>query len=149
MFLEPNSCSENNPKQFQNLTLPKFVIATLKYSKTILKLVFTNFLHRFFENIQRLFRLQNCLSRRTAINSSNQHSAINSSNQHSAINSSNQQQQPATTINSSNQGSSQQQQSAATTSSSNQHSSNNQHSRSHQQPSDRHLHDSVSYHYGS
>ena len=98
-----------------------------KYSKT---------LHQQPENIQRLFRLQNCLSRKSstifrkysktfwATNSSNQQqppaAAINSSNHQqqstAATSSSNQQQQPAAAINSSHQ----QQQSTAATSSSNQ-----------------------------
>ena len=98
-----------------------------KYSKTF---------HQQPENIQRLFRLQNCLSRKSstilrkysktfwAINSSNQQqqstTAINSRNQQqqstAAINKSNQQQQSTAAINSSNQ----QQQSTAATSSSNQ-----------------------------
>ena len=92
--------------------------------------------HQQPENIQRLFRLQICLSRKSstifrkysktfwATNSSNQQqppaAAINSSNQQqqstAATSSSNQQQPPAAAINSSNQ----QQQSTAATSSSNQ-----------------------------
>ena len=74
------------------------------------------------ENIQRLFCLQNCLSRKPSTISrkySKTFWAINSSHQQqqltTAINSSNQKQQPATAINSSNQ----QQQSTATINSSN------------------------------
>ena len=95
---------------------------TRKYSKTF---------HQQPENIQNLFRLQNCLNRKSsttreysktfwAINSSHQQqqstaatnkqqstAATNSSNQQqqstAAISNSNQQQQPATAINSSNQ----------------------------------------------
>ena len=112
--------------------------------------------HQNPENIQRLFRLQKCFSRKSSISrkfsktfrptsiipaATSNHPAINSTNQQqqstAATSSSNQQQQPATAINSSNQ----QKQSTATTGSSNQHSSINQHSRSHQQPSNRHLHD--------
>ena len=74
------------------------------------------------ENIQRLFCLQNCLSRKSSTISrkySKTFWAINSSHQQqqltTAINSSNQKQQPATAINSSNQ----QQQSTPTINSSN------------------------------
>ena len=110
-----------------------------KLSSTFLSPTFWNYsktLQQQPEIIQRLFRLQNCLSRKSstifrkysktfwAINSSNQQqqsaTAINSSNQQqqstAATSSSNQQQQPAAAINSSNQ----QQQSTAATSSCNQ-----------------------------
>ena len=112
--------------------------------------------HQYPANIQRLFRLQNCLSRKSSVSqkysktfrpassvpaATSNNPAVNSSNQQkqstAATSSSNQQQQPAAATSSSNQ----QQQSAAATGSSNQHSSINQHSRSQQQPSDRHLHD--------
>ena len=79
--------------------------------------------HQQPENIQRLFRLQICLSRKSSTifrKYSETFWAINSSNQQqqstAATSSSNQQQQPAAAINSSNQ----QQQSTAATSSSNQ-----------------------------
>ena len=79
--------------------------------------------HQQPENIQRLFRLQICLSRKSSTifrKYSKTFWATNSSNQQqqptAAINSSNQQQPPAAAINSSNQ----QQQSTAATSSSNQ-----------------------------
>ena len=102
-----------------------FPPTTRKFSKTF---------HQLPGNIQRLFRLQICLSRKSsttrkysktfgaaAINSSNQQqqpaAAISDSNQQqqsaTATSSSNQQQQPAATINSSNQ----QQQSVIATSS--------------------------------
>ena len=78
--------------------------------------------HQQPENIQRLFRLQICLSRKSSTifrKNSKTFWAINSSNQQqqstAATSSSNQQQQPAAAINSSNQ----QQQSTAATSSSN------------------------------
>ena len=118
----PSTTNFPEAKLSSTFLSPKF----WKYSKT---------LQQQPENIQRLFRLQICLSRKSAttwkysktfwaINSSNQHqqppAAINSSNQHqqpaAAINSSNQHQQPAAAINSSNQ----HQQPAAATSS-NQH----------------------------
>ena len=93
-----------------------------KYSKTF---------HQQPENIQRLFRLQICLSRKSSTtfrkNSKTFWAAINSSNLHqqsiAAINTSNQQQQPSAAI------SNQQQQPTAATSSSDQQqstSSNNQ-----------------------
>ena len=84
-----------------------------KYSKTP---------HQQSENIQRLFRLQICLSRKSSTTRkySKTFWAINSGNQQqqstAATSSSNQQQQPAAAINSSNK----QQQSTAATSSSNQ-----------------------------
>ena len=91
-----------------------FSPTTRKYSNTF---------HQQPENNQRLFRLQNCLSRKSSTifrKYSKTFWAINSSNQQqqstAAINSSNQQQQSTTAINSSNQ----QQQSTAATSSSNQ-----------------------------
>ena len=80
-------------------------------------------IHQQPEKIQRLFRLQICLSRKSSTifrKYSKTFWAINSSNQQqqstAATSSSNQQQQPAAAINSSNQ----QQQSTAATSSSNQ-----------------------------
>ena len=82
-----------------NLSSTSFPSIFWKYSKTF---------HQQPENIQRLFRLQNCLSRKSSTifrKYSNTFWAINSS--------SNQQQQPAATINSSNQ----QQQSTTATSS--------------------------------
>ena len=108
-------------KTFKDLFACKFILTTK---------------HQQPENIQRLFRLQICLRRKSstifrkysktfwATNSSNQQqqstAAINSSHQQqqptAATNSSNQQQPPAAAINSSNQ----QQQSTTATSSSNQ-----------------------------
>ena len=89
-----------------------FSPTTRKYSKTF---------HQQPENIQRLFRLQNCLSRKSSTilrKYSKTFWAINNSNQQqqstAATSSSNQQQQSAAAINSSNQ----QQQSTAATSSS-------------------------------
>ena len=89
--------------------------------------------HRQPENIQRLFRLQNCLSRKSPISQKfsktfqqQQPAAISSSNQQqsaAAPSSSNQQQQPAAATRSSNQ----QQRPAETTSISNQLSSYQQH----------------------
>ena len=111
----------NKPKIFKDFFACKFVLAAN---------------HQQPENIQRLFRLQNCLSRKSSTifrKYSKTFWAINSSNQQQqstkAINSSNQQQQSATAINSSNQqqqstaatkSSDQQQQSTAATRSSNQ-----------------------------
>ena len=86
-----------------------------KYSRTILKLVLAKFLHRLFENIQRLFCLQNCLSRKPST-ISRKLSKTAGQQPAAAISSSNQQQQPAATTSSSNQ----QQQPAAATSNSNQ-----------------------------
>ena len=97
---------------------------TRKYSKTFLPANFSQPQIISTENIQRPFRLKNCLSRKSptisrkysktfwaAINSNNQQqqttAAINSNNQQhqstAAINSSNQQQQSTTAINSSTQ----------------------------------------------
>ena len=96
-----------------------------KLSSTFLSPIFWNYsktLQQPSESIQRLFRLQICLSRKspTTRKYSKTFWAINSSNQQqqstAATSSSNQQQQPAAAINSSNQ----QQQSTAATSSSNQ-----------------------------
>ena len=119
----PSTTNFPEAKLSSTFLSPKF----WKYSKT---------LQQQPENIQRLFCLQICLSRKSAttwkysktfraINNSSQHqqpaAAINSSNQHqqpaAAINSSNQHQQPAAAINSS---SNQQQQPAAATNTSNQ-----------------------------
>ena len=97
-----------------------------KYSKTFQQnpKIFKDFSSA-SENIQRLFRLQNCLSRKSSTISRKYsktfwEAAINSSDQQqqstAATSSSNQQQRPAAAINSSNQ----QQQSTAATSSSNQ-----------------------------
>ena len=99
----------NNPKIFKDYFGCKIVLAANQQQP---------------ENIQRLFRLQNCLSRKSATTrkySKTFWAAINSSNQQqqstAATSSSfNQQQQPAAAINSSNQ----QQQSTAATSISNQ-----------------------------
>ena len=111
-----------------NLSSTSLASIFWKYSKTF---------HQQPENIQRLFRLQNCLSRKPstifriysktfwAINSSNQQqqstAPISNSNQQqrstAATSSNDQQQQPAAAISNSNQ---QQQQSTAATSSSNQ-----------------------------
>ena len=107
-----------------------FSPATRKYSKTF---------HQQPENIQRLFRLQNCLSHKSPISRKYSKTLrpaakpINSSNQQqqpaAATSSSNQQQQPAAATSKSNQQqlsaaatskSNQQQQSTAATSSSNQ-----------------------------
>ena len=113
----------NNPKIFQDFFACKFVLVAN---------------HQQPENIQRLFRLQFCLSRKSSTTrkfSKTSRPAINSSNQQqqstAATSSNNQQQQPAATINSSNQ----QQQSTAAISSNNQqqqpaatiNSSNQQH----------------------
>ena len=81
------------------------------------------------ENIQRLFRLQNCRSRKSSI--SWKFSKNNQQQQSTAaISTSNQQQQSTAAISSSNQ----QQQPAAATSSSNQHSSYQQHLRKQRRP---------------
>ena len=99
----------NNPKIFKDFFACKFVLAAN---------------HQLYSGkIQRHFRLQNCLSRKSSTifrKYSKTFWAINSSHQQqqstAATTSSNQQQQPAAAINSSNQ----QQQSTAATSSSNQ-----------------------------
>ena len=44
-----SSTLRNVLRRIQSLSLPKFLIASLKYSKTISKLVFAKFLHRLFE----------------------------------------------------------------------------------------------------
>ena len=98
----------NHPKIFKEFFACKFVLAAN---------------HQQPENIQRLFRLQNCLSRKSSTifrKYSKTFWATNSSNQQlqstAAINSSNQQQQSTAATSSSNQ----QQQSTAATSSRNQ-----------------------------
>ena len=98
----------NNPKIFKDFFACKFVSAAI---------------HQQPGNIQRLFCLQNCLSRKSSTifwKYSKTFWAINSSDQQqqltTAINSSNQKQQPATAINSNYQ----QRQSAASTINSNQ-----------------------------
>ena len=98
----------NNPKIFKDFFACKFILTTK---------------HQQPENIQRLFRLQICLRRKSSTifrKYSKTFWATNSSNQQqqstAAINSSHQQQQPTAATNSSNQ----QQQSTAATSSSNQ-----------------------------
>ena len=66
-FLSSCSFIQNSCHRSENAVhLPNFLIASLKYSKTILKLVFAKVFHRLLENIQRLFRLQNCLSRKSS-----------------------------------------------------------------------------------
>ena len=100
----------NNPKIFKDFFACKFVLAAN---------------HQQPENIQRLFRLQNCLSRKSSTifrKYSKTFWAINSSDQQqqqpaTAINSSNQQQQPKAATSNNNQ---QQQPKAATSNSSNQ-----------------------------
>ena len=134
IFWKYSKTFHQHPKIFKDFFACKFVLAAT---------------HQQPENIQRLFRLQNCLSRKSstifrkysktfwAINSSHQQqqstAATSSSNQHhqltAATNSSNQQQQSTAAINSSNQqqqptaainSSNQQQQSTAAINSSNQ-----------------------------
>ena len=68
IFLELNSCSENLLKQFKNLSLPSFFIASSKTMKDFFacKIVWAAN-HQNLGNIQRLFRLQKCLSRKLSI----------------------------------------------------------------------------------
>ena len=114
-------------------------------------------------NIQRLFRLQNCLSRKSSISrkysktfrpassipaTTSNHPAINSSNQHqqstAATSSSNQQQQPAAATSSSNQ-----QQQPAAAISNHRSTALTQPPSTVRQTSARLMPASVSYHYGS
>ena len=109
MFLALNSCSENILKQFQDLSLPNFFIASSKIFKDFFacKLILAANRQLYPGNIQRPFEQQSTAA--TSISNQQQQSTA-------ATSSSNQQQQPAAAINSSNQ----QQQSTAATSTSNQ-----------------------------
>ena len=125
---------------FPLIIILEFNLCSEKYSKTFSKLVLAKFLHQLGGNIQRLFCLQNCLSRKSSISrkysktfppassipaATSNHPAVSSSNlqqqpaaatsNHPAVSSSNLQQQPAAATSSSNQ-----QQQTATISSNNQ-----------------------------
>ena len=68
IILELNPCSENSLRRVQNLSQPKFVITTAERFKDFLACrIAVSSKHQYPVNIQRLFGLQSCLSRKSSI----------------------------------------------------------------------------------